>query len=84
MRFLIKRLFKNRGYIPYTPAFAAFTFPFAVATVGTFMFYEVMGEEYAWVKYVGVLFLTQLTLHVTVVQGCYVLNRPFSVGGVLL
>jgi len=66
MRFLIKRLVKNKGSIPYSPAFAAFTFPFAITTVGTFMFYESFGYE--WVRYIGLVFLSQLTLHVTYVQ----------------
>jgi len=68
-RFLIRRLYKNGGWIPYTPAFAATTFPFAIATVGTFKVYEVL--HYEWVKYLGALFLLHTTIHVGVVQLWY-------------
>jgi hypothetical protein len=69
MRFLIRRLYKNGGWIPYISAFTATTFPFAIATEGTFKVYKLLHHE--WVKYLGALFLLHTTIQVVVVQLWY-------------
>lgn len=70
---LVQRCYNSpTRWLPYTPNYASFTFPLAIAAKGTFRYYELTGHEY--VKWIGLVFLVETAVAVVGVMGVFLIH----------